>query len=73
VHLAVRARPFVPVGGPSGAVVGGVAGFAGNKTDFFLMRFVDLMISVPQFFVPNVFSFATEGKDLRYGTLGMPG
>src|SRR5215213_3886225 len=31
--------------------IGGVAGFAGNKTDFFLMRFVDLMISVPQFFV----------------------
>lgn len=28
--------------------------------------------SVPQFFVPNVFSFATEGKDLRYGTVGMP-
>lgn len=28
--------------------------------------------SVPQFFVPNVMSFATEGKDLRYGTVGMP-
>lgn len=28
--------------------------------------------SVPQFFVPNVLSFATEGKDLRYGTVGMP-
>jgi type I restriction enzyme R subunit len=28
--------------------------------------------SVPQFFVPNVFSFATEGKDFRYGTVGMP-
>lgn len=28
--------------------------------------------SVPPFFVPNVFSFATEGKDLRYGTVGMP-
>ncbi|MDO1831513.1 hypothetical protein Q2337_26965, partial [Escherichia coli] len=28
--------------------------------------------SVPQFFVPNVFSFATEGKDFRYGTIGMP-
>lgn len=27
--------------------------------------------SVPQFFVPNVFSFATEGKDFRYGTVGM--
>lgn len=28
--------------------------------------------SVPLFFVPNVFSFATEGKDFRYGTVGMP-
>lgn len=28
--------------------------------------------SVPQFFVPNVLSFATEGKDFRYGTVGMP-
>ncbi|OZE42353.1 DEAD/DEAH box helicase [Rhodococcus sp. 05-2254-6] len=28
--------------------------------------------SVPQFFVPNVFCFATEGKDFRYGTVGMP-
>jgi peptide/nickel transport system permease protein len=32
-------------------VVGGSAGFAGAKTDMFLMRLVDLMISVPQFFV----------------------
>jgi peptide/nickel transport system permease protein len=32
-------------------LVGGVAGFAGDKTDFFLMRLVDLVISVPQFFV----------------------
>lgn len=28
--------------------------------------------SVPAFFVPNVLSFATEGKDFRYGTVGMP-
>jgi type I restriction enzyme R subunit len=28
--------------------------------------------SIPAFFVPNVFSFATEGKDFRYGTVGMP-
>lgn len=28
--------------------------------------------SVPQFFVPNVFSFATEGKDFHYGTVAMP-
>ncbi len=28
--------------------------------------------SVPQFFVPNVFSFATEGKEFHYGTVGMP-
>lgn len=32
-------------------VVGGVAGFAGDKTGYLLMRLVDLMISVPQFFV----------------------
>lgn len=28
--------------------------------------------TVPQFFVPNVFSFASEGKDFHYGTVGMP-
>lgn len=28
--------------------------------------------NVPMFFVPNVLSFATEGKDLRYGSVGMP-
>lgn len=28
--------------------------------------------NVPMFFVPNVFSFATEGKDFRYGSVGMP-
>lgn len=28
--------------------------------------------SVPQFFVPNVLSFATEGKHFHYGTVGMP-
>ena len=32
----------------------------------------DYEMSVPQFFVPNVLSFATEGKDLRYGSVGMP-
>ncbi|MGM7423608.1 type I restriction endonuclease subunit R [Cellulosimicrobium sp. CpK407] len=32
----------------------------------------DYEASVAQFFVPNVFSFATEGKDFRYGTVGMP-
>jgi peptide/nickel transport system permease protein len=32
-------------------LVGGLAGFAGAKTDFFAMRLVDLVISVPQFFV----------------------
>jgi peptide/nickel transport system permease protein len=31
--------------------VGGTAGFAGAGLDFALMRFVDLMISIPQFFV----------------------
>jgi type I restriction enzyme, R subunit len=28
--------------------------------------------NVPMFFVPNVLSFASEGKDFRYGTVGMP-
>jgi type I restriction enzyme R subunit len=32
----------------------------------------DYEASVPQFFVPNVFSFATEGRDFRYGTVSMP-
>lgn len=28
--------------------------------------------NVPTFFVPNVLSFATEGKEFRYGSVGMP-
>jgi len=32
----------------------------------------DYEVNVSQFFVPNVFSFATEGKEFRYGTVGMP-
>lgn len=28
--------------------------------------------TIPQMFVTNVFSFATEGKHYRYGTVGMP-
>lgn len=32
----------------------------------------DYEVNVPQFFVPNVLSFATEGKELRYGSVGMP-
>lgn len=28
--------------------------------------------NVPQMFVPNVFSFATEGKEYRYGSIRMP-
>jgi len=28
--------------------------------------------NIPAFFVPNVLSFGTEGKDFRYGTVGMP-
>lgn len=31
--------------------IGGGAGFLGGKTDFFVMRFVDLMMTVPTFFV----------------------
>lgn len=29
-------------------------------------------VRTPQFFVPNAFSFATEGKELRYGAVGQP-
>ncbi len=32
----------------------------------------DYEANVPQFFVPNVLSFATEGKEFRYGSVGMP-
>ena len=28
--------------------------------------------NIPEFFVPNIFSFGTEGKELRYGSVGMP-
>ncbi|MEI7929309.1 MAG: type I restriction endonuclease, partial [Verrucomicrobiales bacterium] len=28
--------------------------------------------NIPMFFVPNVLNFATEGKDFRYGSVGMP-
>lgn len=35
----------------TGLIVGGIAGFVGAKTATVLMRLVDLMISVPQFFV----------------------
>lgn len=28
--------------------------------------------NVPMFFVPNVLNFGTEGKDFRYGSVGMP-
>jgi type I restriction enzyme R subunit len=31
----------------------------------------DYELSVPAFFVPNVFSFATEGKTYRFGSIGM--
>jgi len=32
----------------------------------------DYEVNVPGFFVPNVFSFATEGKEYRYGSIRMP-
>jgi peptide/nickel transport system permease protein len=32
-------------------LVGGLAGFAGGKIDFWIMRFVDLVMSMPTFFV----------------------
>lgn len=34
-----------------GLLIGGVAGFVGGKTDFFVMRFVDLIMSMPAFFL----------------------
>lgn len=46
--IGVTASAIVMV---TALVVGGVAGFAGDKTGFLLMRLVDLMISVPQLFV----------------------
>ena len=32
-------------------LIGGVAGFLGGKADFFIMRFVDLVMSMPTFFL----------------------
>ncbi|MFB7375893.1 type I restriction endonuclease subunit R [Kitasatospora purpeofusca] len=32
----------------------------------------DYEVNVPAFFVPNVLNFATDGKDFRYGSVGMP-
>jgi len=46
--IGVSATAIVMV---TALAVGGGAGFAGAKTDFLLMRLVDLMISVPQLFV----------------------
>lgn len=34
-----------------GLLVGGVAGFMGGNVDFFLMRFIDLIMSMPTFFI----------------------
>ncbi|MEK7425873.1 MAG: type I restriction endonuclease subunit R [Actinomycetota bacterium] len=32
----------------------------------------DYEVNVPSFFVPNVFSFATDGKEYRFGSIRMP-
>lgn len=32
----------------------------------------DYEVNVPQFFVPNAFSFATEGKEYRFGAIRLP-
>jgi type I restriction enzyme R subunit len=32
----------------------------------------DYEVNIPSFFVPNVFSFATDGRELRFGTVQMP-
>lgn len=34
-----------------GLLIGGVAGFVGGKVDFFVMRLVDLIMSMPTFFI----------------------
>jgi peptide/nickel transport system permease protein len=34
-----------------GLLVGGLAGFVGGRADFLIMRFVDLMMSIPTFFL----------------------
>jgi peptide/nickel transport system permease protein len=34
-----------------GLLVGGVAGFIGGKVDFFIMRLIDLIMSMPTFFI----------------------
>lgn len=34
-----------------GLLIGGIAGFVGGKTDFFIMRLVDLVMSMPTFFI----------------------
>ncbi|MCE7980233.1 MAG: ABC transporter permease [Caldilinea sp. CFX5] len=34
-----------------GLLVGGIAGFVGGKVDFFLMRLIDLIMSMPTFFI----------------------
>jgi peptide/nickel transport system permease protein len=44
-------------------LLGGIAGFAGGKTDFAVMRLVDLVISIPQFFVMLLLVVVLQGGE----------
>src|SRR5262249_4134729 len=54
--FGIRTSIGIGLAGASGAIaiavlLGGLAGFAGGKVDFAIMRFVDLLMSVPHFFM----------------------
>ena len=54
--FGIRTSITIGLAGASGAIViavliGGVAGFSGKNVDFAVMRFVDLVLSVPTFFL----------------------
>jgi peptide/nickel transport system permease protein len=54
--FGIRTSMTIGLAGATGAIligvlVGGIAGFAGKNVDFALMRFVDLVLSVPTFFL----------------------
>jgi peptide/nickel transport system permease protein len=54
--FGIRTSITIGLAGASGAIIlavlaGGIAGYAGKTVDFALMRFVDLVLSVPTFFL----------------------
>src|SRR4029077_425917 len=54
--FGIRTSITIGLAGATGAIalavlVGGIAGFSGKNVDFALMRFVDLVLSVPTFFL----------------------